>query len=212
MVQGLRPNKPEDASSIGFSDLLWSFVQRCWDGDMKLRPKVTEIVTHLEEAAANWKELMPPSVQTEDVAPDPEEAKSGSVEDCKFNILILLWYHLSNNATGKIFQLSSGVDQEHTTESQTTSGLFSRLDAPSTQRSESPQELQEVVTKPPEELQLEPQVPMQPQFTEPQDGLHVTTSRLQPTPYLPSSQLSQTTWKSVKRFKLILRVLLCFRS
>ena len=36
VVQGVRPTKPENAPAIGFSDSLWSFVQRCWDGEMKL--------------------------------------------------------------------------------------------------------------------------------------------------------------------------------
>ena len=213
VVQGLRPDKPENAPSIGFSDLLWSFVQQCWDGNMKLRPKATEIVAHLEEAAANRKELMPPPIQIKHVAPDPEEEKSGSVEGCEFNMLILLCYHLLNNATGKIFQPPPGVDPECITESQTTSGLFSHLDPPSTQHSEPPQgEFQEGVTKSPEEPQPEPEDPMRPQFEEPQDDLHVTTSRPQPTPYPHPSQLPQTKLGGLKRFKLILHVLLCFRS
>lgn len=93
VVEGLRPVKPENASSIGFSDLLWSFIQRCWDGNMKLRPKVAEVVTHLEGATANWKELMPPSVQAKNAASDSKEEKSGSVDDCEFDILILHCYH-----------------------------------------------------------------------------------------------------------------------
>ena len=74
VIEGLRPAKPENASSIGFSDLLWSFVERCWDGDMNLRPKVAEVVTHLGEAAANWNGLMPPDFgeQTSDSAPHRE--------------------------------------------------------------------------------------------------------------------------------------------
>ena len=63
VIQGLRPQKPGNASAIGFSDLLWSLVQRCWDGDMKLRPRVAEVAARLGEAAANWKGLMPPCAQ-----------------------------------------------------------------------------------------------------------------------------------------------------
>jgi len=54
VVQGVRPTKPENDSAIGFSDSLWSFVQRCWDGEMKLRPKVAEVVSQLGGAAADW--------------------------------------------------------------------------------------------------------------------------------------------------------------
>jgi len=67
------PDKPKDASAIGFSDPLWSFVQRCWDGDAKLRPDVGEVVTHVWEAAVRWDGLMPPCAQAENVTPDPED-------------------------------------------------------------------------------------------------------------------------------------------
>jgi hypothetical protein len=54
VVQGMRPHKPENASAIGFFDSLWGFVQRCLDGEMELRPKVAEVVSQLERAAADW--------------------------------------------------------------------------------------------------------------------------------------------------------------
>ena len=73
VVRGLRPAKPENASAIGLSDSLWDFVQRCWDNNRERRPKVVEVVEHLEKAAANWDGLMPPSVPVEVVALDSEE-------------------------------------------------------------------------------------------------------------------------------------------
>jgi hypothetical protein len=85
VVRGQRPAKPDDASAIGFSDSLWAFVQRCWDGDMEMRPKVAEVVSHLEEAAASWDGLMPP----ENVAFGSGEKKTDSMERCKFGISIL---------------------------------------------------------------------------------------------------------------------------
>ena len=91
VVQGLRPAKPENASSIGFTDLLWSFVERCWDGDLKLRPKVGEVVTNLEKEAANWDGLMPPCPLAENVVSNPKEpmSESDTYEYCEFIILIL---------------------------------------------------------------------------------------------------------------------------
>jgi len=71
--EGKRPDKPQNASSIGLSDLLWSFVQRCWDADMKLRPGAGEVVAHLGAAAATWGELVPPSAQVENIASGTEE-------------------------------------------------------------------------------------------------------------------------------------------
>ena len=88
VVQGLRPVKPENASSIGFSDSLWSFVQQCWGDNAKLRPKVAEVVAHLEEAAASWEGLMPPCLQAENVTSDSEEM-SDSGAHRESNVLIL---------------------------------------------------------------------------------------------------------------------------
>ena len=63
VVLGARPTRPENASAIGFSDSLWRFAQNCWDGDMKLRPKVGDVVVRLESAAGDWNRVMPPFVE-----------------------------------------------------------------------------------------------------------------------------------------------------
>ena len=86
VVEGLRPAKPENATSIGFSDLLWGFIERCWDGNINLRPKVAEVATHLGEAAANWKGLMPPCIQAEIVTPGFKEQTSDSAPHREFEI------------------------------------------------------------------------------------------------------------------------------
>ena len=132
VTQGLRPNKPENAASIGFSDLLWGFVQRCWDADAKLRPNVMEVVTHLGEAAANWNGFMPPCVEVENVPSGPKEPASDSVEHREFEILILPRCLSLVNGTVGIFGWSSSVTAD--------SGLF---DGSSTRG-----ELQGVITEP----------------------------------------------------------------
>ncbi|KAF9644736.1 kinase-like protein [Thelephora ganbajun] len=83
VVKGLRPNKPENPAAIGFSDSLWDFVQQCWDDNRELRPTVSEVVIHLEAAAANWRGLMPPCLPVDNVVPDLEEM-SGLMERCEF--------------------------------------------------------------------------------------------------------------------------------
>jgi len=88
-VQGIRPSKPENASAIGFSDSLWNFVQRCWDGEMKLRPKVAEVVSQLERAAVNWDGVMPPCVQVESIASARQEPASNSGAHSEFEIFTL---------------------------------------------------------------------------------------------------------------------------
>jgi len=89
-VEGVHPTKPENASVIGFSDPLWSFVQRCWNGEMKLRPKVAEVVSQLERAAASWGGVMPACAQVECVVSTPPDPTSDSMAHCKLWILILL--------------------------------------------------------------------------------------------------------------------------
>jgi len=83
VLHGKRPDKPENASSIGFSDSLWDFTQRCWDGEIESRPEAGEVVTHLVEAAANWGGLMSPCVRTVDVASYSGEENS---DDCEFDL------------------------------------------------------------------------------------------------------------------------------
>ena len=173
---------------------------------MKLRPKVTEVVTHLGEAAANWDGLMPPCVQVVNVVSDPEET-SGTTLHSEFEIFILLWYHSSINGTGGIFPSSSDVDPERITESQTTSGLFAPPRTVSTQHTEPPQEEprpQEVVTKPSQEPQLGFRDLMQPRFEELHDDLHVATyPHLNQNYDPPPSKLPQ---KKRKPFKWLLRM------
>jgi len=89
-IQGIHPIKPENASAIGFSDPLWSFVQRCWNDEMGLRPKVAEVVSQLEIATTSWVGVMPPCPRVESVVPVPPDLVSDSMEHGKLWILILL--------------------------------------------------------------------------------------------------------------------------
>ena len=88
VVMGARPTKPKNASAIGFSDSLWQFAQQCWHGDAKVRPKVGEVVTRLERAAAYWGRIMPPFVKVENIVPVSEKSvSSDSMSNCEFEIL-----------------------------------------------------------------------------------------------------------------------------
>ena len=118
VTNGKRPDKPENASAIGFSDSLWSFVQRCWDRQVGSRPNIEEVVGHVGEAAANWNGLMPPRVQVEEVpsasqdetsetasskgfralaAAADSEAMSDPTGSGEFQNLILPWHRSSND-------------------------------------------------------------------------------------------------------------------
>ena len=89
VVQGVRPLKPENVPAIGFSDILWRFIQRCWDGDIESRPMVSRVVSHLEKAAVEWAGVMPPCVQIESTASASPEPVSDSMVHCKFYVLVL---------------------------------------------------------------------------------------------------------------------------
>jgi len=89
IVRGIRPDKPENAVTIGFSDSLWGFVQRCWDGDKDLRPRVVEVVMRLEKAAKDWDGVMAPCVMAESVPSDPMEPLSNQMQHCEFAFLTL---------------------------------------------------------------------------------------------------------------------------
>ena len=88
VVEGLRPDKPENASTIGFSDSLWGFVQCCWEGDMNLRPQVAEVVERLGRAATDWGGVMPPC-ETKDPASDSRDQMSDTMKYGEFEVLIL---------------------------------------------------------------------------------------------------------------------------
>jgi len=56
IMEGVRPKKPEGqgAKSLGFSDELWGIVELCWLEDRDARPKVEDILSCLNNAAALW--------------------------------------------------------------------------------------------------------------------------------------------------------------
>ncbi|KAF9643108.1 kinase-like protein [Thelephora ganbajun] len=99
VVTGLRPDKPENASAIGFSDSLWGFVQRCWDSNRDLRPKVSEVVTYLEAATTNRYGLMPPCVPADNIVSDMEEM-SDSMKHCEFGTLFSIG--VAHRATAQV--------------------------------------------------------------------------------------------------------------
>ena len=90
VIEGKRPPKPQNASGLGFSDSLWDFAQRCWDGTSALRPKITEVVSQLGEATAAWNGVMAPHVVVEDDVPGTEEVESKSMSHCKLHTLMPL--------------------------------------------------------------------------------------------------------------------------
>ena len=147
VLRGKRPEKPENAPAIGFSDSMWRFTQRCWDGTIESRPEAGEVVAHLGEAAAKWDGLMPPSFQTDNVASCSEEETSDS-EFGEFNISTLPLCCPPSHGTDGLFLSSSSDFPESPVESETSSIPFNRQNLPPTQRDEHSQKgSREAITK-----------------------------------------------------------------
>ena len=54
ILEGRRPQKPEAAESLGFTDELWSMIERCWREEPDERPEVKEMLDCLERGAQTW--------------------------------------------------------------------------------------------------------------------------------------------------------------
>ena len=60
ILEGRRPQKPEAAESLDFTDELWRMVERCWRENRDERPEVREVLRCLESAAQAWDVRPPP--------------------------------------------------------------------------------------------------------------------------------------------------------
>ena len=54
ILEGVRPQKPEGAKHLGFSNELWRTVELCWLEDRNARPGVEDILSSLNAAVAFW--------------------------------------------------------------------------------------------------------------------------------------------------------------
>ena len=54
VMKGVRPGKPEDAASLGFTCGLWEVVELCWLADRDARPTLSAVLSCLSEAAPGW--------------------------------------------------------------------------------------------------------------------------------------------------------------
>jgi len=53
-MDGGRPQKPEAAESLGFTNELWGIVEQCWSADASTRPDVETVLSHLNHATWSW--------------------------------------------------------------------------------------------------------------------------------------------------------------
>jgi len=61
IMDGRRPQKPEAAATLGFTDELWGIIRRCWSADADARPDVRTVLSHLDHATWSWetRQLVP---------------------------------------------------------------------------------------------------------------------------------------------------------
>ena len=53
--KGTRPEKPEDAARVGFTDGLWDVVEQRWSTDRDTRLTLDAVLSSLGEAAPGWR-------------------------------------------------------------------------------------------------------------------------------------------------------------
>ena len=53
-MEGVRPEKPEGAARLGFTENLWEILEQCWLEDRSGRPSVEDFLPSLHDAALHW--------------------------------------------------------------------------------------------------------------------------------------------------------------
>lgn len=59
IMNGERPEKPEEAGGLGFTTGLWRIIQRCWLVETSERPDVKDVLFQLNRAAWSWDRRRP---------------------------------------------------------------------------------------------------------------------------------------------------------
>ena len=54
VINGGRPQKPEAAEYLGFTNQLWELVEQCLSADISTRPDVRTILSYLNHATWSW--------------------------------------------------------------------------------------------------------------------------------------------------------------
>ena len=54
IMDGKRPQKPEVAESLGFTNGLWGIITECWSENTTARPDVRTVLSHLNHATWSW--------------------------------------------------------------------------------------------------------------------------------------------------------------
>ena len=55
IIQGERPEKPDFATTRGYTEDLWEMTTACWVEDHESRPRVDDVLNKLKSAAEQWR-------------------------------------------------------------------------------------------------------------------------------------------------------------
>jgi hypothetical protein len=75
LIDGVRPEKPPDGKSLGFSDALWELVRSCWSVSVPTRPTAEQLSNELSAAVSTW---VPPPVYPTEVDIDKDTISTDS--------------------------------------------------------------------------------------------------------------------------------------
>lgn len=80
IVNGARPPRPDNSTTIGLSDPLWDLLQDCWNGDRSQRPQMQEVEVQIGDVAAQMSHhrLAPLSRRSWESPSNPGVASSNS--------------------------------------------------------------------------------------------------------------------------------------
>ena len=61
ILAGERPSRPTNWCTLGLSEYIWVLMEQCWDPDPNNRPRIADILVHLEAASRDWASQNPRS-------------------------------------------------------------------------------------------------------------------------------------------------------
>ena len=61
VIEGQRPERPQEAEGVWFTEGLWGMLEQCWSPRPKDRPTITTVLAHLEQGSTTWQPLPPGS-------------------------------------------------------------------------------------------------------------------------------------------------------
>ena len=57
VLEGKRPERPQEVVGEWFTDDVWSILGRCWEAEPNDRPSIKDVLQHLDEAKISWTPL-----------------------------------------------------------------------------------------------------------------------------------------------------------